>query len=55
MAAAAKFPISRAVSDCTLKIEITGLRIFRFRLWLASLFFKVGVAIIGCRAEIVKN
>ena len=41
-----------AVKDITLKVNITGLNVFRARLWIGSKLIKAGAFIVGCDIKI---
>tara|TARA_R110002072_G_scaffold38314_4_gene110910 strand:+ start:16118 stop:16303 length:186 start_codon:yes stop_codon:yes gene_type:complete len=47
-----KIPIAASVSELTLSVRLTGLRVWRARLWLGSKVLMLGAAIIGCSIEI---
>lgn len=45
-------PISSAMRDVRVKVTMTGLAMFRFRLWLGAELIRIGARVAGCRCDI---
>lgn len=45
-------PIHDAVKDSTIYIDVTGMRSFRFRLWIGMQLFKLAAFVIGCGIKV---
>ena len=49
------YPISKAMRDVLMTVEITGLPTFRFRVWLAGWLMRGIARILGCGIEVKFN
>jgi len=45
-------PIGRVMNRVTLNVNVTGLRRFRMRMWLATRLLGIGAALLGCNIQI---
>jgi len=46
------YPSSRAVCNLTLRVNVTGVRVWRVRLWLGLRLIKLATMVIGCGFEV---
>ena len=49
---AIKIPMKKMAKEFVIKIRITGLTEFNIRVWAGTMLFKLGVAVIGCEADV---
>jgi len=52
MPTCAKLPISHAVRDLKITVRVTGVQVFRARMWLGVKVMRIGAWIIGCYFEV---
>jgi hypothetical protein len=52
-----KLDISKAMQDVEVTVELTGMNKYRFRLWLAMRFIRLGIWIMGAnfKGEVVTH
>lgn len=47
-----RVPLPKVMKELTIKISLTGVRTLQFKIWLGIKIIKLGVAVIGCKADI---
>ena len=47
----ASIPMTRLMNNVTCEITLTGVKTWRVRLWIGTLFFKLGTRIIGIKGN----
>ncbi len=47
-----RMPISCATRNVTLNVEVTGLRVFRWRMWLTTQIIRFGIWVSGMRGNV---
>jgi hypothetical protein len=43
-----KYPVAHAMRDVTLRVDVTGVRVWKFRLWLGGLLLQLAALVMGC-------
>lgn len=44
--------VAEAARNLTIEVKITGLRMFRARMWLAALICKLAALVAGCKSDV---
>ncbi len=46
-------PLSKVMSSVTVKVTVTGVRVFKLRLWTGALLIKLAAIVIGCSSVVL--